>query len=581
MALLRRLDRVESAMAAGTASRRRRFVASAASSSGYRRTHARVFVSHRVEGDDEGEEDGRGEGGKKSPPPPRGPPAAPSAPPAPVPNSRHGGKDLSAMKQAHAGGSQGARGPGKPTAGASTQPRRGKRRWTLVIEGGLLVPQVDHDSARAVDERLAAGRPVLGCPESSLSDYPDERRPEIPLRDQWRGGTGEVESAVGPVRFTHLFDRLEVEMRAYRRPRGRDGDGAAGTARGGPPQPPRPTRRRAGGRPELHVGTGREGKARRRRRDRGRGRPRLLRAVPRGLRVPSHGGEGLQERVQRRAGHGEGEAVQARSAGVERGVRLRPEQGAVRRLLPDVRRGRAAGEPKGSVAAGKSSSSGGGGASRGSPGARGKGGGPAGPARWGRQPPGRRRGWQGRGLRAHAARGGDRAQVLRHAAPPPPRPGRLRPPHGDPRRGPFRPAPVRAGSEPAGSRRPGHGQLRRGPRAPLRHGEAGVLERTEAPAGAEAHRAGVEADRAQLRDDGRWSRAADDEAEEGGRRDDGGRRGGGRGHPPQAGRPPSDDPDGTADGPAPVQSMLSFDLDVSVPDLYPPGSASSYAGRTT
>ena len=128
------------------------------------------------------------------------------------------------MKQAHAGNPPpSSGGPSAP----SSQPRRGKRQWTLVIEGGLLVPQLDHESATAVDARLAASRPVLGCPDSALGDYPDERRPEIPLRDQWRGGTGEVERTVRPVRFTHLFDRLEVEMRAYRRPKERGGDAPA------------------------------------------------------------------------------------------------------------------------------------------------------------------------------------------------------------------------------------------------------------------------------------------------------------------------------------------------------------------
>ena len=249
MSLLRRLDKVESAMAAGTASHRRRFVGSAASSSGYRKTHARVFVSHRVEGNEEDGSDGsKGKDEKKAPagsasgdgkdaPPASAP--APAPPSAPVPNSRHGGKDLSAMKQA-AGippNAAAASGPdAKPTMGASTQPRKGKRRWTLVIEGGLLVPQVDHDSARKVDARLAASQPVLGCPDSSLKDYPDEKRPEIPLRDQWRGGTGEVESTVNPVKFTHLFDRLEVEMKAYKRPKERDGDNNAIT-RSAPPPP--------------------------------------------------------------------------------------------------------------------------------------------------------------------------------------------------------------------------------------------------------------------------------------------------------------------------------------------------------
>lgn len=97
------------------------------------------------------------------------------------------------------------------------------RKWTLVIEGGLLIKQMDHDSAKDVDSRLDAGLPILGCrgDDDDDDDYAKEstqNRAEIPLRDKWRGGTTERENEkdVERLRFAHLFDRLEVEMRVIK-----------------------------------------------------------------------------------------------------------------------------------------------------------------------------------------------------------------------------------------------------------------------------------------------------------------------------------------------------------------------------
>ena len=68
----------------------------------------------------------------------------------------------------------------------------------LVVEGGLLVKHIDHDNAKAIDARLEAGLPILGCTTSKGSKGGNNQGAgtaalksvahNIPLRDQWRGG---------------------------------------------------------------------------------------------------------------------------------------------------------------------------------------------------------------------------------------------------------------------------------------------------------------------------------------------------------------------------------------------------------
>ncbi len=130
-----------------------------------------------------------------------------------------GGKDFSALlhsSAAHQAAS--AVVDAKPKPPPARQPRKGVRRWILVVEGGVLIKQLDHDSAKEVDSRLDAGLPILGCrggDDDDAEDLAQNKAERIPLRDQWRGGNTERENEkdVERLQFTHLFDRMEVEMR--------------------------------------------------------------------------------------------------------------------------------------------------------------------------------------------------------------------------------------------------------------------------------------------------------------------------------------------------------------------------------
>ena len=180
-------------------------------------TLRRIFVSHRVEGgddaadDDDDDDEGAVDGT-----------AAPHSPVLVAAPGRPGGKDFSALL--HSSAAQRSSEPAavveaKKPPPQQRQPKKGVRKWILVVEGGLLIKQLDHDSARDVDARLDAGLPILGCRGDGDDDDdegPTQNRAErIPLRDQWRGGTTERENEreVERLHFTHLFDKVEVEMR--------------------------------------------------------------------------------------------------------------------------------------------------------------------------------------------------------------------------------------------------------------------------------------------------------------------------------------------------------------------------------
>ena len=251
--VLRRLDDLESRMASRAASHRRRATNLIEEVPQDRRSHMRIFVSHRIEGgnrDDDEDDD------KKK-----------DAAPAPAPaaggggggGGRPGGKDFSALLHSAAHQSAG----GAPPPGQKKPGGKGVRRWTLVIEGGLLVGHLDHESARRVDGRLDAGLPILGCcdgggagegggddddeeEEAKRAAASSRRKAEIPSRDQWRGGTSERENDrdVPPLVFTHLFDRLEVEMRVVKRSdKSAENVETSAVTRSGfgvAPEPPRP-----------------------------------------------------------------------------------------------------------------------------------------------------------------------------------------------------------------------------------------------------------------------------------------------------------------------------------------------------
>jgi chromatin remodeling complex protein RSC6 len=155
----------------------------------------RIFVSHRV--DDESEHATANEE------------PATTAVPSPKPA---GGKDFGALLSAAA-------------HHHIVPQKKSIREWTLVVEGGLLIKQLDHDSVKEVDRRWAAGLAILGGTD-------DKEQGEAPMkREQWSGGGPEQESdrAFRPLIFTHLFDKLEVEMKSMKESAT---EGAAATSEG-------------------------------------------------------------------------------------------------------------------------------------------------------------------------------------------------------------------------------------------------------------------------------------------------------------------------------------------------------------
>lgn len=102
----------------------------------------------------------------------------------------------------------------KEESDAADGPKKGIRRWTLVIEGGLLIKHLDHVSAKEVDRRLENGLPILGCMQDDTDDDKGQKGGEALKRELWPGGVAERqdEKVIDPLLFTHLFDKIEVEM---------------------------------------------------------------------------------------------------------------------------------------------------------------------------------------------------------------------------------------------------------------------------------------------------------------------------------------------------------------------------------
>ena len=201
----------------------------------------RIFVSHRVEGGDDdvanaddnnnNNNNNNSESGGGGHPTP-----TIAATGRPASGIGAGGKDFGALVQSSAHPIIAATAapllPPKPPH--QMTPKRGMRKWTLVIEGGLLVKQLDYDSAKLVDERLNAGLPILGCTNGEETDdnnHEEDKdrviRPPPLSKDHWRGGTAERENEkeMEKLKFTHLFDKMEVEMRVYKQ-----GESATSTA---------------------------------------------------------------------------------------------------------------------------------------------------------------------------------------------------------------------------------------------------------------------------------------------------------------------------------------------------------------
>ena len=99
------------------------------------------------------------------------------------------------------------------TSNAVEGPKKGIRRWTLVIEGGLLIKHLDHVSAKEVDRRLENGLPILGCIDDDSQKNNSNKGGGL-KRELWPGGVAERqdEKVIDPLQFTHMFDKLEVEF---------------------------------------------------------------------------------------------------------------------------------------------------------------------------------------------------------------------------------------------------------------------------------------------------------------------------------------------------------------------------------
>ena len=224
--ILQRLDDIESRISSRISAHRRRATNNLDEMPSSRRSHVRLFISHRVQGgnDDDDDDDDDEEEEKKEDDQP-----ASSPPPPPRP---HGGKNFSALLHSSAHQKAEEEALKKQTPALRGQPsKKGERKWTLVIEGGLLIKNLDHISAKIVDDRLNSGLPILGCinnnnndddgndndnmktkEEAQAKQQKDTSDANLPIRDQWRGQS-ENEIDIDPIQFTHLFDKVEVELK--------------------------------------------------------------------------------------------------------------------------------------------------------------------------------------------------------------------------------------------------------------------------------------------------------------------------------------------------------------------------------
>ncbi|KAG7361597.1 SWIB/MDM2 domain containing protein [Nitzschia inconspicua] len=101
--------------------------------------------------------------------------------------------------------------------------------WTLVIEGKLLIGNLDHVSAARVEkdgvmsvrcqddkeELQSTGRSAAGNVKTYAAAAPGSL---IPDRNQYKIGA-EEEELVEPINFTHLFEKVEVTFRTIYQPR--------------------------------------------------------------------------------------------------------------------------------------------------------------------------------------------------------------------------------------------------------------------------------------------------------------------------------------------------------------------------
>lgn len=205
------LDELETRIENRVASLRRRATHLVEEVPTHRRTHMRLFISHRLEeGSDDEEKNNTAsvdKGGAAAPAS-----SAPANQPAIKPG---GGKDFGNLlaSSAHENAQKQAEEAKRKEADVD-RPKKGIRRWTLVIEGGLLIKHLDHASAKEVDRRLDNGLPILGCMQDTDEDRNGLKMNEPLKREIWLGGVAERqdEKVIDPLIFTHLFDKVEVEL---------------------------------------------------------------------------------------------------------------------------------------------------------------------------------------------------------------------------------------------------------------------------------------------------------------------------------------------------------------------------------
>ena len=98
--------------------------------------------------------------------------------------------------------------------------------WTLVIEGKLLIGNLDHVSAAKVDKEGVMSvrqhdseKTIKSHSHVNAASTTSPNMASTTLdRNQYRIG-GEEEEPVEPILFTHLFDKLEVTFRTIYQPR--------------------------------------------------------------------------------------------------------------------------------------------------------------------------------------------------------------------------------------------------------------------------------------------------------------------------------------------------------------------------
>ena len=225
---VRRLDELEQTVAATIQAKRRRVVQLLEAAPDHRRSHLRLFLTHRVEAVEQ-EADKMAEG-----------PAEAALRQVPV----------------SSGGSQAQPSPSPAVQSTSAKENRRRRKWTLVLEGLPLIGHLDHESAKRFDQRAeeerAAAAAVAAAGRGGGGGGGDGGGADSDGASAGGGGASSPAEAAGagagggaspnppgfgtrfrdraglyaepregppvqPVVFSHFFDRVEATFRTVRR----------------------------------------------------------------------------------------------------------------------------------------------------------------------------------------------------------------------------------------------------------------------------------------------------------------------------------------------------------------------------